>query len=114
VGYFKRKILSPDWLTNLKLRSSFGYNGNVYNASAYLTARYSSSSLTGAPYASVSSPPNPDLRWEKVQNINVSELIFATRNAVLSGSIDWYRKKGMDLIESAPLAPSTGFLSFNR
>jgi TonB-linked SusC/RagA family outer membrane protein len=108
----KEKFYHLDWLSNLKLRTSFGYNGNVYNASAYLTARYSSSSLTGAPYASVSSPPNPDLRWEKVQNINIG-IDFATRNGALSGSIDWYRKKGMDLIESAPLAPSTGFLSFN-
>jgi TonB-linked SusC/RagA family outer membrane protein len=107
----KEKFYRLNCLTNLKLRSSFGYNGNVYNASAYLTARYFTSSVTGAQYASVSAPPNPDLRWEKVQNINVG-IDFTLRNAVLSGSIDWYRKKGMDLIESAPLAPSAGFVSF--
>lgn len=108
----KENFYHLDGLPNLKLRASFGYNGNVYNASAYLTARYSTSSLTGAQYATVTSPPNPSLRWEKVQNTNIG-IDFSTRNNIVSGSIDWYSKKGTDLIEAAPLAPSTGFTSFN-
>lgn len=108
----KEKFFTIDWLTELKPRLSFGYNGNVYNASAYLTARYSQASLTGVQAASISAPPNPELRWEKVENLNLG-IDFATRNNRLSGSIDIYRKKGLDLIEKAPLAPSVGFSSFN-
>lgn len=107
----KEKFFQWNLLRQLKLRSSFGFNGNVYNASAYLTARYIGGNFAGANYALVSSAPNPELRWEKVQNFNIG-VDFATRNNVLSGSIDWYSKKGLDLIETAPLAPSTGFSSF--
>ncbi len=108
----KEKFFRLDWLTELKPRISFGYNGNVYNASAYLTARYSQANFTGIQAASITSPPNPELRWEKVENLNLG-LDFTTRNNRFSGSIDIYRKKGLDLIEKAPLAPSTGFSSFN-
>ena len=100
-----------DWLPFLKLRSTYGFNGNVYNASAYLTATYRTSSLTGLPTASVTSPPNPELRWERVKNINVG-LDFELRKQLLSGTIAWYQKDGMDLIEEAPLPLSTGFTSF--
>lgn len=94
-------------LPQLKLRVSYGFNGNVYNGSAYLIARYTSSTLTGAQSALVVSPPNAALRWERVRNMNAG-LDFTFRK-VLSGSIDVYRKDGTDLIEDQPLAPSTGF-----
>ena len=55
-----------DFLPLLRLRSTFGYNGNVYNASAFLTATYRNSFFTGERMATITSPPNPDLRWEQV------------------------------------------------
>ena len=95
----------------LKLRATYGYNGNVYNGSAYITATYRTSSLTGAQIATVSSAPNPELRWEKIRNKNFG-IDFATRVNRISGSLELYEKLGTDLIESASLAPSTGFTSF--
>lgn len=108
----KEKWYASTWLPKLTIRASYGFNGNVYNASAYLTAKYTTSSLTGAQAAVISAPPNPELRWEKVANTNLG-IDFAGRNNNISGSIDLYSKKGTDLIETAPLAPSTGFTSFN-
>ncbi len=99
------------WLSLMKLRGSYGFNGNVYNASAYLTAMQASSELTGQPYSVITSPPNPELRWEKVKMINVG-IDFQSAKDILSGSVDWYRKNGVDLISSALLPPSTGFTSF--
>lgn len=107
----KEKFYQTTWVPNLVLRASYGYNGNVYNASAYLTARYATSSLTGAQYATITSPPNPSLRWEKIRNLNVG-IDFAALNNRISGTIEIYQKDGLDLIESAPLAPSTGFLNY--
>ena len=99
------------WLPFLKLRGSYGFNGNVYNASAYLTAREATSELTGQPYSVITSPPNPELRWEKVKMMNLG-LDFQSSKNTLSGSVDWYRKNSTDLISSALLPPSTGFTSF--
>lgn len=95
----------------LKVRATYGFNGNVYNGTAYLTARYGTSALTGAMTGTVASVANLDLRWERVENLNVG-LDFESRAGVISGSVDVYRKRGLDLIEDAPLAPSSGFSTF--
>lgn len=99
------------WLPTMRLRISYGYNGNVYNASAYLTANYSTSSLNGNRAATITSPANNNLRWERIENFNLG-IDFATPRSKISGSIEFFQKRGKDLIEDAPLAPQTGFVSF--
>ncbi len=106
------KFYKVNWLPFLKARFSYGFNGNVYNGSAYVTGSYLTSPLTGAPAIRNLTAPNPDLRWEKVKNINAG-IDFATKNDILSGTIEWYSKAGEDLIESIPLYTSSGFQSYN-
>jgi TonB-dependent starch-binding outer membrane protein SusC len=109
---YQEKLFKADWLSYLKLRATYGFNGNVYDGSAYLIARYiNNAALTGLQYAEIVDPPNPDLKWERVKNINLG-LDFAFKNEVFSGSLEIYKKQGLDLVELAPLAPSTGFTSF--
>jgi hypothetical protein len=96
------------FLSSLRLKATHGYNGNTFNATAFMVARYYSSSLTGIQNAAVTTPANPDLQWEKVATTNLA-LEFALRNDRITGSFEWFSKKGMDLIEDQPLAPSTGF-----
>lgn len=107
----REKFYSLKWLPVLKLRVSYGYNGNVYNASAYLTAAYRTGGLNGIQYATVSNTPNPELRWEKIRNMNLG-IDFGISKNILSGTIEIYSKEGVDLVENAPLAPSSGFASF--
>jgi TonB-dependent starch-binding outer membrane protein SusC len=107
----KERSYRVRWLPLLRLKASYGYNGNVYNASAYLTAVYATSSLTGLPYATVTSPPNPSLQWERVKNIN-GGVDFALAGNVLSGTIEVYEKRGLNLIQSTFLSPATGFLTY--
>src|SRR5690606_21704297 len=66
---------------------------------------------TGLPYASITNPPNPDLHWEQVRIMNLG-LDFEIKEGVLDGSIEYYRKKGIDLIGNTPFAPSTGIRDF--
>ena len=98
-------------ISYLRFRATYGFNGNVYNASAYLTGAYQATGLNSNRFLGVSSPPNPDLRWERVRNINLGIDFRLLRNKI-GGSFDYYEKTGLDLIESAPLAASTGFTSF--
>ncbi len=97
----------------LKLRATFGYNGNIDKSmSAFVTARYSSNDPnTRLPYATILNPPNPDLRWERVRVVNLG-LDFGTANNRLNGSIEYFKKDGMDLIGVRPYAPSSGIVSF--
>lgn len=97
------------WLPLLKLRATYGYSGNVNKSlTAYATGYYYSNTYTDLPYVQILTPPNPNLRWEKVRMVNFG-LDFETRDRVLSGSIEYYRKKGIDLIGKASLDPTVGF-----
>lgn len=97
------------WLPVLKLRTTYGYSGNVNKSlTAYATGYYYSNRYTDLPYIQILTPPNPNLRWEKIRMINLG-LDFASKNHVLSGSVEYYRKKGFDLIGRSPLDPTIGF-----
>ena len=100
----------------LKLRSTFGYNGNVDKTiSAFTTASYyitSNNTLNpGERAASIRNPPNPDLRWEKIRIWNAG-LDFGLKNEMLDGSVEFYVKNGQDLIGDIPLAPSMGLSQY--
>lgn len=105
-------------ISYLKLRMSYGYNGNIDKSlSAYTTARYfpasafSGNNLTKQPYAQVVNPPNPSLRWEKVKIVNLG-LDFKLFNNRVGGNIDVYNKKGLDLISNVSFPPSSGISNF--
>jgi TonB-linked SusC/RagA family outer membrane protein len=107
----KESFYNLSWLPYLKVRGSYGFNGNVYQGSAYLTGNATSSALTGANVIGITHAPNPNLRWEKVGNINLG-IDFATKNNWVNGTIEFYVKEGKDLLEPTPLAAQTGFTSY--
>lgn len=105
------KFYNIDWLPQLKVRATYGYNGNVYYGSAYLSGDYSIATITGNPKIRITTPPNPSLRWEKVGNFNVG-VDFATRENRLMGTLELYNKNGRELIQPTSLAPQTGFTTY--
>lgn len=100
-------------LPYLKIRATYGYNGNVdKTTSAYLTTQsINGGNDWGMPILQVNNPPNPSLRWEKVKNINFG-LDFGTKGYKIAGSIDFWIKDGLDLIGQSPIAPQTGVTIF--
>lgn len=98
------------WLPSLKLRASYGFNGNIDPAMvAVTTIVYDSSPsvYTGTGMARIDQYYNPNLRWETSRIINLA-LDFATLNNRISGSVDFFTKKGSNLFGSAPLDYTTG------
>lgn len=98
------------WLPELRLRSSYGFNGNVYNGSAYMTGTYLTEPLTGLPSIVNISPQNDQLRWEKVKIFNAG-LDFVSKGGRFSGTVEYFDKRGLDLIERANVAPQVGFVT---
>ncbi len=102
-----------EWLPKLKLRLTYGYNGNVHpSATAFLTGNYTTDGPTGVQVININRAPNPQLRWERVRNVNLG-LDFITKDNRISGTIELYRKDALDLVQATPLAPQTGFTSYN-
>lgn len=94
-----------DLIPYLKIRSTYGYNGNTYNdISAYLSAFYLTSSLSGLRGALIQNPPYPDLRWERVKLTNFA-LEFGSINNRITGNIEYYTKRGVDIIGAYSVAP---------
>jgi TonB-linked SusC/RagA family outer membrane protein len=101
-------------LPELKLRASYGYSGNLDNGiTAYTTAQTASqvNYFAQQPYSYIINPPDPDLRWEKDRMVNFG-VDFGTAKAILTGSLDYYLKSGVDLIGFSPVPPSTGLNSY--
>jgi len=98
------------WLPYLRLRTTYGYSGNVNTSlSAYTTLQYQGPNpYNNLPYADVVNPANPSLRWEKTGMLNLG-LDFATKNRRISGSIEYYVKHSTDLLGAAPVDYTTGF-----
>lgn len=105
----KEKFYNLNWLPVLKLRSSYGYQGNLDKSlTAITTFQFlSRAQFTNANYASISNYGNPDLRWEKTKMFNLG-LDFGLANELVNGSLDYYKKKGIDLIGFSTLAPTSG------
>lgn len=97
------------WLPFLKLRATYGYNGNLDpSALALLVIQYLGlTNEAGLSQAGILSYPSANLRWEKTAMLNLG-VDFATRDQVISGSVEYYHKKGSDLIGSRIAALQTG------
>lgn len=104
-----------NWVNNLKLRSGYGITGEIPNESyVSLTTfdydsygKHLSEDGVWTPSLKVAQNPNPDLKWETTRELNVG-LDWGILNSRLSGSIDVYTKKTVDLLfeYAVPVPPN--------
>lgn len=81
----------------LKLRITYGRNGNLdLRRTALPLAQFFTDAATGLPAANINAINNPSLKWEQVAQTNLG-IDFTFKNSVVSGSLDYYIKRGSDL-----------------
>ena len=107
---FLKKI---GWISNLKLRLSYGVTGNNDGISNYATQQTVSGPIY-YPYGTVysqgfypSSIVNKDLKWEKSHEINFG-VDFGFLNNRINGSVDIYQKTSKDLLYEVALPLESG------
>ena len=101
-------LQNMEWLSFLKLRSSYGVTGNSGISNFAHMGTY-----VGANYAGTSgirpwTLASPDLRWETTAQFDVGIDYGFLRNRI-NGEIDYYRKKTTDLLLAKTLPSTSGF-----
>ncbi|WP_238160801.1 SusC/RagA family TonB-linked outer membrane protein [Flavobacterium cupreum] len=96
---------SKGWLDNLKLRVGYGVTGNQDGIGEYKSlsilgvgndSYYDPVTKTWSLAYSPKQNPNPDLKWESTQQINIG-VDFGLFNRI-TGSFEWYSKTTKDLL----------------
>ena len=105
---------SLTWIDVLDLRGSYGLTGNVdQTTTPYLVANmYTQNRWTAEtiPYTSISTAPNPMLRWERTASWNVG-VDFILLDGKLNGKMDYYYKKSDDLLATIEVPFTSGYSS---
>ena len=108
---FLREVSS---INNLGIRVSYGIQGNIdKSTSSYVMGYYNNASILPGISEDVivlGTPPNRRLRWEKTRTFN-SGLDMSVIDNAISFSLDYYHRKGSDLIALKMLPLETGFSS---
>ncbi len=107
-------LKSADWLSQLKLRASYGVSGNqsfgpYYSLSVFEPGDIVVDPITGNQILTwlAQRNSNPDLRWEETAEINAG-LDFAFFNSRISGSLEVYKKNTTNMLNeySVPVPPN--------
>ncbi|MFC5682388.1 SusC/RagA family TonB-linked outer membrane protein [Flavobacterium sp. MAHUQ-51] len=107
---FKEAFMNKaSFVSNLSLRLSYGYNGNISLTTYPFTniSLAATDSYSQLPFAFISAAANPTLRWEKTGVFNVG-VDFGFFNSRLNGSFEYYKKNSKDLIQEFPVSPFYG------
>lgn len=110
--FFKDNI---KFISNLKLRGSYGISGNENIAIGATKERYGVNYVVVGsdivPSTVTSDFANPNLKWETTSQINVgAEFGFAENRATLS--IDFFKKNTKDLLINLALPASSGYSDY--
>lgn len=105
-------MASAKWIDNLVVRASYGLQGNIdKSTSPFLLGNYRIENILpggSEDMIDVSGAPNKKLRWEKTHSVNAG-FDFAVLNQAINLSVDYYYRKGVDLIGTQMLPLETGF-----
>lgn len=113
---FMQSIKSALSLSFMKLRASWGVNGNVnalgnYQYSSTLQSSSNFGNNLGNGFIVGVRPstvlPNPDIKWETSRQVDVG-LDVRMLNERLTFSLDWYNKNTHDLLTSTTAPGNTG------
>ncbi|SMC90232.1 SusC/RagA family TonB-linked outer membrane protein [Pedobacter nyackensis] len=108
----RESFYKVSWLPVLKLRASYGYNGNLDKTNTGIaTIRNSSmtATYTNLPFVNLVSVGNPQLRWEKIAIANFG-IDFGFKDQVVSGRFEYYFKSGTDMLGDKTFPASSGIM----
>lgn len=99
------------WLDNLRLRASYGAQGNIdRSTSPYILGVWGNTTVGGVneDRINVTSPPNRNLRWETTYSWNAA-LDFAALDNRIGFTFEVYGRRSKDLVTTHAIPSENGF-----
>lgn len=104
---------SAGWINLLKLKASFGQNGNDNIGDFLYTDTYNITKGDGNDIGlTLASVGNKEITWETVNNVNVG-LEFELFKSRLRGSVEYFHRKTTDMLCSVKVPLSTGYAGYS-
>ncbi|GEM_PF-678804 len=109
-------LKDKEWLSNLKVRASYGAVGNTGIApyqSQVLASSYYMQFGTGDPFVGYlpgTQLPNPDLKWESTSTLNTG-IDFSFFNGMIGGTVEYYNAQTSDLLDLKSINQTSGYSS---
>lgn len=104
-------LAGQDILSDMSLRASYGFQGNVVESVSPDLIAIVETSTTDYDYTlKLKDLPAPELKQERVQNINLGVDLGLFKNKI-NGTFEWYRKKTKDMVVDVDVPYETGVIS---
>ncbi|MFD2963684.1 MULTISPECIES: SusC/RagA family TonB-linked outer membrane protein [Olivibacter] len=108
----EEEFFNVNAFSKLNLRTTYGVSGNLDNSlTAFTTASLATDNYTGQQAATITNPANPSLRWEKISTLNFA-VDYGLLKDRINGSVEYYKRRGTDLIGNGPLDPTNGWVNY--
>ena len=107
----KEDFLDVDWIDILKLKASYGEQGNDAIGNYLYTNTYNIENSGGNVAATPVQKGNKNITWETNANFNAG-FDFELLRGRVSGTVEYFYRKTSDMLFSFPLPPSFGFTSY--
>lgn len=105
----KESWFNVDWVDEFKLKASYGSQGNDNIGSYRYTNTYEFTNGDGQPAVKPGDiEGNKNITWETNANFNVG-LEFSVLKNRLSGSVEFFNRKTLDMLFTVPNAPSYAY-----
>lgn len=102
------------YLSNLRLRASYGVNGTLPSANfGWRTLTSYGSKYMSQAGGGISTIADPNLTWETSYSSNIA-LEFGLFNNRITGTIEYFNRDSKDLLQDVPVSMVTGFSSTLR
>ena len=107
----KEDFFNADWIDMLKIKASYGSQGNDNIGNYLYTNTYTIVNAGGYPASVPNAMGNKNITWETNGNFNAG-VDFELFKGRLTGTAEFFIRKTSDMLFSFPLPPSMGYTSY--
>lgn len=102
-------LKNAEWVNTLSIRGSYGLQGNMLPGQTpdMIMTLGNYNEAYGGYESTISSFPNPNLKWEKTASTNVT-LEFSLLNNKLTGTLSYYHKRTSNAFLNKTVSPING------